>query len=112
METNNLKVIDYLYKRYLKDYESDHSLGLNLCVQRVDGKSSYKRMTIEQLEAMFSHEFNRKWFKHLGLTPDMLTEIKENNILNLTNLNSIYIINKIPNYLLKIITPNLDDEQD
>lgn len=108
METNNLKVIDLLYKRYLKDYESDNTFGKTLLVMRFDGKTTYQKLSIEDLEYMFNYEYNLGWFKHLGLTPDMLLEIKENNILNLTNLNSIYIINKIPNYLLKIMS----DEQD
>ena len=57
------QIIDEAYENYCKEYEKDNSVGMLLLVQRVDGKSVYRKPDIERFIALCTHEktFSERW---------------------------------------------------
>ena len=51
------------YKRYEREYERGNAPGETLLVQRVDGKSTKRKLSIEKFIAMIQHddEFAKQW---------------------------------------------------
>ena len=54
MQYNHL--LEKAYKDYSDAYEKDNSLGLTLLVARTDGKTSYRKPSIEMFEAMIESD--------------------------------------------------------
>jgi len=55
--------LERCYENYSKEYEKDHSIGMTLLVQRVDGKTMYRKPTIEMFEGLMDSDenFRNKW---------------------------------------------------
>lgn len=66
MTSNNEKynqIIDEVYENYSKEYEKDNSIGLTLLVQRVDGKSVYRKPDKQMFIGLCTYDktFSEKW---------------------------------------------------
>ena len=57
------QIIDEAYENYSKEYEKDNSIGLTLLVQRVDGKSVYRKPDKQMFIDLCTYEkaFSEKW---------------------------------------------------
>ncbi len=55
--------LERCYENYSKEYEKDNSIGMTLLVQRVDGKTMYRKPTIEMFEGLMDSDenFRNKW---------------------------------------------------
>lgn len=50
------QIIDEAYENYSKEYEKDNSIGLTLLVQRLDGKSVYRKPDKQMFVAMCTYD--------------------------------------------------------
>jgi len=57
------QIIDEAYENYSKEYEKDNSIGLTLLVQRVDGKSVYRKPDKQMFIDLCTYDktFSKKW---------------------------------------------------
>lgn len=57
------QIIDEAYENYSKEYEKDNSIGLTLLVQRVDGKSVYRKPDKQMFIDLCTYDktFSEKW---------------------------------------------------
>ena len=57
------QIIDEAYENYSKEYEKDNSIGMTLLVQRVDGKSVYRKPDREMFVTMCTYDkaFSERW---------------------------------------------------
>ena len=55
--------LERCYENYSKEYEKDNSIGSTLLVQRADGKTMYRKLTIEMFEGLMDSDenFRNKW---------------------------------------------------
>jgi len=53
---NKEQIIDEAYENYSKEYEKDNSIGLTLLVQRLDGKSVYRKPDKQMFVAMCTYD--------------------------------------------------------
>ena len=57
------QIIDEVYENYSKEYEKDNSIGLTLLVQRLDGKSVYRKPDKQMFIDLCTYDktFSEKW---------------------------------------------------
>jgi hypothetical protein len=60
---NKEQIIDEVYENYSKEYEKDNSIGLTLLVQRIDGKSVYRKPDKQMFIDLCTYDktFSEKW---------------------------------------------------
>jgi hypothetical protein len=63
MNKEQQELLDEGYENYSKEYEKDNSIGMCLLVERIDGKSTYRKPNKEMFIDLctLDTEFSEKW---------------------------------------------------
>jgi hypothetical protein len=63
MSKEQQELLDEVYENYSKEYEKDNSIGICLLVERIDGKSTYRKPNKEMFIDLctLDTEFSEKW---------------------------------------------------
>ena len=63
MSKEQQELLDEVYENYSKEYEKDNSIGMCLLVERIDGKSTYRKPNKEMFIDLctLDTEFSEKW---------------------------------------------------